>query len=164
MSKKGKRLGTVQLIPRGKRSAHFSASFTPPSSPFKLKLRGKTKRGYSLERSSRSIVHPSHALIRVVYARNEFTVPAGGRGFVLFVVYNTGRTERFDIKIKNTMGFVHYLRRSSIFVRQGRKNYFSVTFRAASSAKRGKGGEVLATITGQTSKKTVGQVVRLMVV
>ena len=160
----GKRFGTVPLVPRGKGSAHFSASFTPPSSPFKLKLRGKTKRGYSLERSSRRIVHPSHALIRVLYAKNEFTVPAGGRGFVLFVVYNTGPTEKFDIKIKNTMGFVHYLRRSSILVRRGRKSYFSVTFRAGSAAKRGKAGEVLATIKGQTSKKTVGQVVRLMVV
>lgn len=160
----GKRFGTVPLVPRGKGSAHFSASFTPPSSPFKLKLRGKTKRGYSLERSSRRIVHPSHALIRVLYAKNEFTVPAGGRGFVLFVVYNTGPTEKFDIKIKNTMGFVHNLRRSSILVRRGRKSYFSVTFRAGSAAKRGKAGEVLATIKGQTSKKTVGQVVRLMVV
>ena len=164
MNSKGKRLGTVNLTPRGKGGAHFSASFTPPSVPFKLNLKGKTKKGYSLQRSSHNIVHPSHALIRVLYARNEFTVPARGSGYVLFVVYNTGPTEKFDVKIKESAGFVHYLRRSSILVRRGRKSYVSVTFKAASSAKRGKGGEVLATITGQTSKKTVGQVVRLMVV
>jgi len=164
MSKDGKRLGTTTVTPRGTNGAHFSASFIPPSVPFKLKLRGKTQKGYSFERNSRNMVHPSHALIRVLYARNEFTIPAGRRGFVMFVVYNTGPTERFDIKVKDRLKYVSRLRRSSITVRQGRKSFFSVFFQAPSSAERGKGDDVLATITGRTSKKTVGHVVRLMVV
>ena len=164
MSKAGNRLGTTTVTSHGTSGAHFSASFIPPSVPFKLKLRGKTEKGYSFERNSRNIVHPSHALIRVLYARNEFTIPAGKSGFVMFLVYNTGPTEVFDIKIKDRLNYVHRLLRSSITVRQGRKSFFSVSFRAPSSAKRGKGDEVLATITGRTSKKTVGHVVRLMVV
>lgn len=164
MSKNGRRLGTAAVTPRGTSSAHFTSSFTPPSVPFKLKLRGKTKAGYNFERTSRNIVHPSHALIRVLYARNEFTVPAGGRGFVVFVVHNTGPTEMFDIKVKDRLKLVRRLRRSYIIVRRDRQSFFSVTFKAPRSAVRGKGDEVLATITGRKSKKTVGHVVMLMIV
>lgn len=163
MSKDGKRLGTTTVTPRGTIGAHFSASFIPPSVSFKLRLRGKTQKGYNFERNSHNVVHPSHALIRVLYARNEFILPAGGSGFVVFVVYNNGPTEIFDVKVKDRLKYVSHLRRTSITVRQGRKSFFSVTFSAPSSAERGKGEEVLATITGHTSKKTVGQVVRLMV-
>lgn len=164
ISKDGKRLRTTDISPRGTSGAHFSASFTPPSVPFSLKLRGKTKKGYSFQRNSRNLVHPSHALIRVLYARNEFTVPRGGKGFVMFVVYNTGKTERFDIKVKDRLKYVARLRRTSITVRKDRKSFFSVTFKAPYSAAPGSSNEVLATVTGRTSKKTVGQVVRLMVV
>lgn len=164
MSMDERRLGTAAVTPHGSSGAHFSATFTPPSAPFKLKLKGMTKKGYSFERNSHKTVHPSHALIRVLYARNEYTIPAGGSGFVMFVVYNTGATEIFDIKVKDRLKYVAHLRRTSITVRQGRKSFFSVTFKAPSSAPRGGSDEVLATITGRTSKKTVGHVVRLMVV
>ena len=164
MSMNGRRLRTAPVIPGGTGDAHFSASFDPPSVPFRLKLRGTTKKGHIFERYSRNIVHPSHALIRVLYARNEFTIPARGSGYVLFVIHNNGPTEIFDIKITDRLKLVHQLRRSSFTVRQGRRSYISVTFKAPSSAVRGKGAEVLATITGRTSKKTVGHVVRLMIV
>ena len=160
----GRRLGTAPVTARGRSNAHFSASFDSPSVPFRLKLRGTTKKGNRFERYSRNIVHPSHALIRVLYARNEFTIPAGGSGYVLFVVHNTGPTEMFDIKITNRLKLVHHLRRSSFTVRRGRRSYISVTFKAPSSVEAGKGAEVLATVTGRTSKKTVGHVVRLMIV
>ena len=164
MSLDGNRLGTATVTPHGTSGAHFSASFTPPSEPFKLKLKGTTKKGYAFVRNSHTTVHPSHALIRVLYARNEYTIPAGGSGFVMFVVYNTGPTEIFDIKVKDRLKYVAHLRRTHITVRQGRKSFFSATFKVPSSAARGGSDEVLATITGRTSKKTVGHVVRLMVV
>lgn len=164
MSMDGRRLSTATVTPHGTSGAHFSSSFTPPSVPFKLKLKGTTKKGYPFERNSHTTVHPSHALIRVLYARNEYTVPAGGSGFVMFVVYNTGPTEIFDIKVKDLLKYVAHLRRKSIVVRQGRTSFFSVTFKAPSSAARGSGDDVLATITGRTSRKTVGHVVKLMVV
>ena len=164
MSKDGKRLGTTTTKPHGTSGAHFSATFTPPSVPFMLKLKGKTKKGLSFERYSRNPVHPSHALIRVLYARNDYTVPARGSGFVMFVVYNTGRTERFDISVKDRLKFAAPLRRPFITARKDRRNFFSVTFKAPSSASRGTHNEVLVTITGRTSKTTVGHVVRLLVV
>ena len=164
MSLDERRLDTTTVIPQGTSGAHFSASFTAPSVPFKLKLRGTTKKGNSFERNSHSTVHPSHLLIRVLYARDDYTIPAGGRGFVMFVVHNTGPTEVFDIKVKDRLKFVAHLRRNFITVRQGRTSFFSVTFNAPSSAARGENDEVLATITGRTSGKTAGHVVKLMVV
>ena len=162
MSMDERGLKTAAVTSHGSSGAHFSATFTPPAEPFKLK--GMTNKGYNFERLSRNAVHASHALIRVLYARNEYTIPAGGNGFVMFVVYNTGATEIFDIKVKDRLKYVAHLRRSYITVRQGRKSFFSVSFKAPSSAPRGGSDEVLATITGRTTKKTVGHVVRLMVV
>lgn len=164
MSMYGRRLSTAYVTPHGTSGVHFSASFTPPSEPFKLKLRGTTKKRNAFERNSHNTVHPSHSLIRVLYARNEYTIPAGGTGFVMFVVHNTGPTEIFDINIKDRLKFVARLRRNFITVRQGRTSFFSAIFRAPSSATRGENDEVLATITGRTSGKTVGHVVKLMVV
>ena len=103
MSMDGRRLGRAAVIPHGSSGAHFSAAFSPPSARFKLKLKGLTKKDNSFERISHNTVHPSHALIRVLYARNEYTIPAGGSGFVMFVVYNTGATEIFDIKFSNSL-------------------------------------------------------------
>ena len=71
MSMDDRRLGTAAVTPHGSSGAHFSATFSPPSAPFKLKFKGMTKKGYSFERLSRNAVHPSHALIRVLYVRNE---------------------------------------------------------------------------------------------
>ena len=163
-NKDGKRLDTTTTKPHGKSGAHFSATFTTPSVPFLLKLKGKTKKGLIFERYSRNPVHPSHVLIRVLYARNDYTVPAGGIGFVVFVVFNTGRTERFDISVKDPLKFAVPLRRHFITARKDRRNFFSVIFKAPSSAARGAHNEVLVTITGRTSKTTVGHVVSLLVV
>jgi len=119
MSMDERHLGRAAVTPHGTNSAHFSATFTPPSAPFKLKLMGMTKKGYSFERISHNVVYPSHVLIRDLYAKNEYTVPAGGGGFVMFVVYNTGATHIFDIKVKDRLKYVAHLRRTSITVRQG---------------------------------------------
>ena len=160
----GRRLGTANVIPQGTSGAHFSASFTPPSVPFNLKLRGTTKKGYSFERNSHSTVHPSHVLIRVLYATNDYTIPVAGSGFVMFAVHNTGPTEVFDIKVKDRLNSRVHLPRNFITVHGGSTSFFSVILNAPSSAARGESDEVLATITGRTSGKTVGHVVKLMVV
>ena len=87
-----------------KRSALFS--LLPYSTvPFKLQLRGKTKKNFDFERSSQSTVHPSHVVVRALYARNEFTVPKSGYEFTMFFVYNTGATELFDFKSQGYFQF-----------------------------------------------------------
>jgi len=44
LSKDGKVLSTTSVSPVGSRGAHFSASFSIPTVPFKLKLRDKTEK------------------------------------------------------------------------------------------------------------------------
>lgn len=163
LSMDGKPLGTASVKPVGTSGAHFSASFTPPSVPFRLMLKGKTKRGNKFQRNSHTVAKPSNVLIRVSYAKEEYTVPAKGNGFVMFIVHNNGPTEVFEIDVKDTERFHPTLTRSTITVRKGRKSFFSVSFKAKSPASPGGADAVLVTVTGRTSKTTSGHVVTLMV-
>lgn len=98
-----------------------------------------------------------------MYARNEFTVPVGGSGYVMFVIYNNGPTDIFDIKIKNRF-LVSHLRRSSITVRRGRQNFFSVSFEAPGSAEPGNRDDLLVVVTGRALSTANRHIVSLMVV
>lgn len=163
LSRDGNSLGMASAKPVGTSGAHFSASFTPPSVPFRLVLKGKTKKGNRFERNSHSIVNPSNVLIRVLYAKEEYTVPSKGNGYVMFIVYNNGPSEVFDVHVRNTTRFTASIVRPTITVRKGRTSFFSVSFTAKRPASPGSTDAVLVTITGKTSKATVGHVVTLMV-
>ena len=163
LSTDGKPLGTAPVKPVGTSGAHFSASFTPPSVPFRLMLKGKTKKGNQFERNSHTVAKPSTVLVRVLYAKEEYTVPAKGNGLVMFIVHNNGPTDVFDIDVKDTEKFQTTLTRSTITVRKGRTSFFSVRFKAKSLASPGGTDAVLVTVTGKTSKTTAGHVVTLMV-
>ena len=164
LSKEGKVLNTTSVSPAGKSGAHFSASFSTPAVPFRLKLRGKTKKNFDFERSSHNIVHPSHALVRVLYARNEFTVPIRGKTLVMFFVYNTGSTEMFDLKVKDSSIFTASVLISAVRVYQNRSGFFFVYFSAKSAAASGAADNVMVTATGQTSKVSVNHVFSMMIV
>ena len=99
LSEDGKRLGSAIVSPGRTSGAHFTASFNPPAVPFTLKLKGMTKKGYKLERLSHNVVQPSLFIIRVLYVSNEYTIPAGGRTFVMFRVHNNGPNDIFDIRV-----------------------------------------------------------------
>ena len=60
----GALIGQALVSPRGTSGAHFTSSFDPPSVPFTLKLKGKTKKGYNFERLSHNVVQPSPFIIR----------------------------------------------------------------------------------------------------
>ena len=164
LTEDGKVLSTTSVSPVGKSGAHFSASFSTPTVPFRLKLRGKTKKNYDFERSSRSIVHPSHALVRVLYARHEFTVPIRGRELVIFFVYNSAATEIFDLKVKDSSKFNALVLSSAVRVYKDRSGFFFVYFSAKSTATSGAADNVIVTATGRTSKVSVNHVFSLMVV
>lgn len=160
----GKALKTATVRPVGTGGAHFSASFITPSVPFKLQLKGKTKKNYDFERNSQSTVIPSHVVVRVLYARNEFTVPKSSYEYVMFFVYNTGATEVFDYKVKNTSKLkAQIYSRSSAVVFQNRLAFFAVRFTATPSAVPGAADNVLVTVTGRTTKVSDSHLVSLMV-
>jgi len=162
LSKDGKVLSTTSVSPLGTSGAHFSASFSTPTVPFRMKLRGKTKKNFDFERSSRNIVHPSHALVRVLYARHEFTVPVRGRELVIFFVYNTGATEYFKLEVKDSPKFNASVLYSTVRVYKNRSGFFYVYFSAKSTP--GTADNVIVTATGQSSKVSVNHVFSLMVV
>ena len=160
----GEKLRTATVRPAGKSGAHFSASFPTPTVPFKLQLRGKTKGNFDFERNSQSTVLPSHVVVRILYARNDFTVPKAGYEFAMFFVYNSGATENFDFKVKDTSNLkAEYNSKSPVRVYQGRLRTISVRFTATPSAVPGATENVLVTVTGRTSKVSASYVVTLMV-
>ena len=81
----------------------------------------------------------------------------------MFMVYNNGPGEMFDVHVKDTEKFKARLLRSTIKARQGRTSFFSVSITAKSPASPGGTDSVLVSVTGKKSKATVGYVVTLMV-
>lgn len=136
-SKDDQILNTTSVNLIGKSGAHFWARFPTPTVPFKLKLKGKTKKNYDFERNAANIVHPSHAVLRVLYATKEFTVPLGGRDLVIFFVYNTGLTEFFDFKVKDSSTFNASVLRRAARVYTNRSGFFYARFSAKPTATAG---------------------------
>ena len=159
----GSVLRTASVRPAGTRSrAHFSATFVTPSAPFKLQLRGKTKKNFDFERNSKITIQPSHVMVKAIYSASEFTVPKHTSESVMFLVYNTGVTEMFDVSVEGTSVFnAHYQR--SHFVYKDRLAFIDVYFSASPLVAPGTAEGVLVTVTGRTSKATAKTVVSLMV-
>ena len=159
----GSVLRTVSVRPTGTRSrAHFSATFVTPSAPFKLQLRGKTKKNFNFERNSKITIQPSHVMVKAIYSGSEFTVPKHTREPVTFLVFNTDVTEMFDVSVEATSVFNAHYQRSHL-VYQDRLATIDVYFSASPLATPGTEEGVLVTVTGRTSKATAKTVVSLMV-
>lgn len=101
-------LGIVVVMFYGLSGVYFLVIFIFLLVFFKLKLKGMIKKGYSFECNFYNIVYLSYVLIRVFYVRNEYIILVGGSGFVMFVVYNIGVIEIFDIKVKDCLKYVVY--------------------------------------------------------
>ena len=159
----GSVLRTASVRPAGTTSgAHFTATFATPSAPFKLQLRGKTKKNFDFERNSKITIQPSHVIVKAIYSASEFTVPKHTSESVMFLVYNTGVTEMFDVSVEGTSVFnAHYQR--SHFVYKDRLAFIDVYFSASPLVAPGTAEGVLVTVTGRTSKATAKTVVSLMV-
>ena len=156
-------LRTASVRPAGTTSgAHFTATFATPSAPFKLQLRGKTKKHFDFERNSKIAIQPSHVMVKAIYSGGEFTVPKHTNESVMFLVYNTGVTEMFDVSVEGTSVFNAHYQRSHL-VYQDRLAIIYAYFTASPLAAPGNAEGVLVTVTGRTSKATAKTVVSLMV-
>lgn len=159
----GRRLRSTRLQKVGRDGVHFSASFATPEVPFKMQIKGNTKRDVQFERSSQSTVEPNHVVVKVLYARNEFTAPKSGYEFAMFLIINSGATEEFDFKIKETVNFEVRTSANTTMVYQYRQAVISVRFFAKRSAVPGNAEDLLVTVTGKTSGVTASEIVSLMV-
>ena len=159
----GRRLHSTRLRRVGRDGVHFSASFPTPEVPFKMQIKGNTKRNFQFERSSQSTVERRHVFVKVLYARNEFTAPKSGYEFAIFLIINSGATEEFDFKIKETVNFEVRTSANTTMVYQNRQAVISVRFFAKRSAVPGNAEDLLVTVTGKTSGVTASEIVSLMV-
>ena len=160
----GRPLHTASLRQVGGDSVHFSASFPTPAVPFKMQLKGKTKKNFQFERNSQSTVEPSHVVVKLMYARNESTASKSSNEFAMFFIFNSGATEKFKFQIKETVNFKAEYSASPITVYQNRHAVVQVDFIAKSSAVPGSVDQLLVSVTGETSKVTASNIVSLMVV
>ena len=159
----GSVLRTASIRPAGTSSkAHYSATFATPSAPFKLQLRGKTKKNFDFERNSKITIQPSHVMVKAIYSESEFTIPKHTNESITFFVYNAGLTEMFDVSVDGRSVFnAHY--QGSRLVYQDRLAIIYAYFTASPLAAPGNAEGVLVTVTGRTSKATAKTVVSLMV-
>ena len=158
----GSVLRSASVRPAGTSGEHFLATFATPSAPFKLQLRGRTKKNFQFERSSETTVQPSHVTVKALYSRSEFTVPKYNNESIMFFVYNTGPTEIFDVSVEGTsMLNAHY--RRPVLVYQDRLAIIDVYFTASPLAVPGTVESVIVTVTGQTLKAISKTVVTLMI-
>lgn len=85
----------------------YAISFTPPATPFKLKLIGTTQQGHTFEREYPRIIKPTTAFLRGKYASNDFTLPLNKASFLQFQICNFDASELFEIVARNdTMGYI----------------------------------------------------------
>ena len=159
----GSVLRTASVRPTGTTSgAHFTATFATPSAPFKLQLRGRTKKNFKFERNSETTVQPSNVMVKALYSGSEFTVPKYNNESIMFFVYNTGPTEIFDVSVEGTsMLNAHY--RRPLLIYQDRLAIINVYFTASPLAVPGTAESVIVTVTGRTLKAISRTVVTLMV-
>lgn len=161
---KGDRIRDVTL--QTTNNVHFTARFTPfTSQPFKLRLSGITRGGYTFERISRQKIKPSRILLRVKHASNDYTLPLGRVTFVHFEICNFGATEYFDVTVvKDRMGLIITPQISPRLVMKGHCPIISVRARATRPQDVDKTDNLFLMVKGRTSKVLASQGVRLFVV
>ena len=122
-------------------------------------------KGNLFKRISRNIVTPKDALLRVVHARNFFTLPTGQRTYVIFEIINGKRyRETFTINARSKLGYMIPLRRSTTVVRAGYFARFSIRLRSTRRSDVGKTEFLTVSVTGKRSRAKSVQIVQLMVV
>ena len=156
--------GPVSLTPKDNKGIRHSFKFHPPNQIFKIKLKGRTKMGNPFERICHSPIKPGTLLVKVLFARNDYTISQGRTGYVLFMIENFGNTEMVDIKSHASPGNVESQSRTLGRVRQGRRTSFSVSFRGNAKAIRGVTVTVVVSVKGRASgSKSVTSVPLLVV-
>jgi hypothetical protein len=153
---------SFSFIPQGKGGVHFLATFSPPLVPFKLLLKGKTKKGYPFKRNSRTIIQAKSAALTLLYTRHDQTIPAGGKSYAYLILHNAGKAERFKITVRDKLGYVKSHTKGKHVRRRGTKTIV-VRVRAGSGDK-GKTDTVFISATGTTSNVVVSYVLNMLVV
>ena len=166
VTKSGAVIRTLNLPPKD--GIHYETSFTPPTTPFKLKLIGTTQKGDAFERLSRRKMKPTTAILRAKHASNNFTLPLNKVTFLHFQICNFGPTELFEITVKkDRMGYIMHRSANAQrprFVAKDRCTVVSVRAKATRRDDLHKTNTVTLIAKGQSSGVVVSNVMRLFVV
>jgi hypothetical protein len=163
ITKYGKHIRDIQLTP-DRRGVHYIATFTPPSRPFKLKIKGTTKSGNPFERISRSIVEPKSIQLRVLHSSDDFTLHKGKTSTITFHLFNAANVNKVvNIRVKDRLGYARVLRNVRR-IRRGRAAFFRVSFTTPLSAAPGTCDTAVVTVSVNNGAERVSQPVQLIVV
>ena len=162
ISKDGSHISDVTLQPRD--SVHFSASVVAPAQVFKLKLRGNTRSGSPFQRISRQIIEPSKVLLRVWSASNDYTLPHNRNTVVHFQLCNYGDRERFQVTVKDRLGFLVTRRIGSRMARRNSCPTLPVRARATRTEDIGKIDSIFIMVKGTRTGTVASSMVQLFVV
>lgn len=155
---------SVSFTSKDKKGIRHSFKFFPPNQVFKIKLKGRTKKGHGFERISHSPIKPETLIVKVLFARNDYTLTQGGTGYVIFTIENYGESEVVDITSFGSMGTVERQSRNEARVRKGRKTSFSVSFRGKTKATTGVTVTIVVSVKGRNSGSKAVMSVPLLVV
>ncbi|XP_044182994.1 von Willebrand factor A domain-containing protein 7-like [Acropora millepora] len=162
ISKDGSHISDVTLQPRD--SVHFSASVVAPAQVFKLKLRGHTRSGSPFQRISRQIIEPSKVLLRVWSASNDYTLPHNRNTVVHFQLCNYGDRERFQVTVKDRLGYLVTRRIGSRMARRNSCPTLPVRARATRTDDIGKIDSIFIKVKGTRTGTVASSMVQLFVV
>ena len=157
------------VLPTPVRLSGITATFNPPSKPFRFRLTGHTIGGYPFKRVSREIIKAKHILLRSVYSNNYFSIRRNPhrpvRTSSVFSLHNSGRSQIFEIKVFSTLtGVKTSLSRANIRVRRNRRAYFRVVFSVDPKVALGQSTTVLVIAKGLKTKVKARLVTHLLVV
>ena len=149
-------------------STHYETNFTPPTTPFRLKLTGTTQTGSTFERLSHRVIKPTTAVLRAKHASNDFTLPLHKTTYLHFQICNFGESELFEIVLKrDTMSFILHQSAASqrpIHVAKDRCTLVFVRAKATRPDDVHKTNTFTLIAKGKSSGVIVSQLMRLFVV
>ncbi len=141
----------VSLTSKGLKGFRHSFKFYPPNHIFKIKLKGKTRKGNLFQRICHTPINPETLLLSVIFARNHYTVAMGRTSFVIFTVENFGNDELVDFKSFGNLATVKRQSRKVGRARKGRSASFSVSFTGNTKVTIGMTVTIVVSVKGRNS-------------
>jgi hypothetical protein len=165
ITKHNEHIRDVNLTSNDTHGVHYTATFAPPSRPFKLKIKGITTNSNPFERISHNILEPKTVLLGVFYCRTENTIRRGGVSTTVFRLHNPAHVDKaIVIKVRDRQGFARPIRRASRTIRRGRMGYFSVSFKAPTDTAVGTSDTATIIVTVNNGTETLIETIQLVVI
>ncbi|EDO33717.1 predicted protein [Nematostella vectensis] len=163
INKQGGHVRDVPLRSVDAAGVRYLAIFTPPSTSYKLKLKGSTKTGRDFERVSRNIVEPKSMLLRILDSVTDFTISPGRRTSIMFQMFSAApsrKTIKVSVIDKKKIGSVS---RSTRTITPGRSIFIPISFLAPRGTPVGETNTAVVTVTVEGTGERVSQAVQLIV-